>query len=238
MKWFKRITFGLLFGVFIIALFGWIYVETQTYDAVYDDVDFLASSNVIANLRVFEHTEATANIIIYPGGLVQRDGYAYLAYLLSLEGFNVYLVGMPLNLAILGTNFAKTIIEQSESTLPWYIGGHSLGGASASIFVNHNKELVEGIFFLGAYPAGSSDLSMLDLNVLSITASNDLLLNQDNFEDTKKLLPDHTVYQEIIGGNHAYFGFYGEQKGDGTATITRELQHTQTVLMIKDWITS
>ena len=40
-----------------------------------------------------------------------------------------------------------------------------------------------------------------------------------------------TIY-EIAGGNHAYFGYYGEQKGDGTATITREKQHAETTTQI------
>ena len=33
----------------------------------------------------------------------------------------------------------------------------------------------------------------------------------------------------IEGGCHAYFGMYGEQKGDGRATITHTEQIAQTV---------
>ena len=39
------------------------------------------------------------------------------------------------------------------------------------------------------------------------------------------------VYGEhvITGGNHAWFGSYGEQKGDGTAAISHEEQWLETV---------
>ncbi len=30
--------------------------------------------------------------------------------------------------------------------------------------------------------------------------------------------------RQIVGGNHAYFGNYGEQEGDGVASISREAQ--------------
>ena len=40
-----------------------------------------------------------------------------------------------------------------------------------------------------------------------------------------------TNYTEICieGGNHAQFGNYGVQKGDGTASISRKEQQNQTV---------
>ena len=41
---------------------------------------------------------------------------------------------------------------------------------------------------------------------------------------------------EIIDGNHANFGDYGKQKGDGEALISRELQQKQTVERIRVFI--
>jgi hypothetical protein len=37
-------------------------------------------------------------------------------------------------------------------------------------------------------------------------------------------LPEDTKEIIISGGNHAYYGYYGQQEGDGEATITREAQ--------------
>ena len=44
---------------------------------------------------------------------------------------------------------------------------------------------------------------------------------------TKDRLPPGTVFVEVQGGNHAFFGDYGEQGGDGVATITREQAQEQ-----------
>ena len=39
---------------------------------------------------------------------------------------------------------------------------------------------------------------------------------------------DGVSERDIEGGNHAYFGNYGEQAGDGQATISRDDQQEQT----------
>ncbi|MCC7001868.1 MAG: hypothetical protein IT357_06910 [Gemmatimonadaceae bacterium] len=41
---------------------------------------------------------------------------------------------------------------------------------------------------------------------------------------TRSLLPKHTRWVEIAGGNHSQFGHYGHQLFDGNATVTREAQ--------------
>ncbi|MNJ48340.1 hypothetical protein D3C77_435310 [compost metagenome] len=80
------------------------------------------------------------------------------------------------------------------------------------------------MILLGAYPVGNAEIP-----TLAIYGSEDMIL------DTTKL--DSTLNQHIIeGGNHAYFGNYGEQKGDGIATITREKQQWQTVEEIVKFI--
>jgi hypothetical protein len=43
------------------------------------------------------------------------------------------------------------------------------------------------------------------------------------------MLPPTAMYVEIAGGNHAQFGYYGDQSGDNPATITREVQQIQTL---------
>lgn len=228
------ISFLIILLIFFIAAF--IYVSSNTYQAIDIDETWKSHATINQNGIAFKNDNATSNIVFYPGGFVEYEAYGELGYLLSLEGINVYIVKMPIHLAILGISKFSKIYEDYPSTLPWYIGGHSLGGASASIYVKDHHDKIDGIFFLGSYPANSSDLSQLGLKVLSITATNDLILNQDNYQKTKKLLPDQTVYIQIDGGNHSYFGYYGMQKKDGVATITREQQHESVVYQIKNWI--
>lgn len=45
-------------------------------------------------------------------------------------------------------------------------------------------------------------------------------------------------YEEIVinGGNHAYFGNYGEQSGDGKASISQNQQQEDTVHAVMDFI--
>ena len=51
----------------------------------------------------------------------------------------------------------------------------------------------------------------------------------DKVVEGRDLLPEGSVEICIEGGNHAQFGSYGEQKGDGQATISGEEQRRQTV---------
>jgi hypothetical protein len=55
--------------------------------------------------------------------------------------------------------------------------------------------------------------------VLSIYGSEDGVMNREKYEKYKENLP--SILTEIIidGGNHANFGLYGRQDGDGSAEI-------------------
>lgn len=80
-----------------------------------------------------------------------------------------------------------------------------------------------------AYPAGNNSLADRALAVTSIYASEDGLATPDKIEASRALLPQKTHWVNIEGGNHAGFGYYGPQGGDGTATISREAQQAQVV---------
>jgi hypothetical protein len=49
-------------------------------------------------------------------------------------------------------------------------------------------------------------------------------MDREKYEKNRSNLPDDMREVVIEGGNHAYFGMYGEQKGDGRASISRERQ--------------
>ena len=50
----------------------------------------------------------------------------------------------------------------------------------------------------------------------------------EKYEEYKKHLPSDYCEFVIEGGNHAGFGSYGEQAGDGKASISREEQWAMT----------
>ena len=51
-------------------------------------------------------------------------------------------------------------------------------------------------------------------------------------KNSLRRLPEGTSLKVIDGGNHAQFGHYGPQKGDGIATISREEQQRLTAAAI------
>ena len=55
--------------------------------------------------------------------------------------------------------------------------------------------------------------------MLSVSASNDGLSTPDDIAGSVDSLPSDAVFIEIDGANHAQFGDYGTQPGDGEATI-------------------
>ncbi len=172
--------------------------------------------------------------IFYPGGHVDYRSYAPIAREIASRGYMVSIVEMPLSLAVFGVNKADEVISAYPDMRYWVIGGHSLGGSMAANYAVGNPENVHGIAFWASYPASSDDLSSIDLKGLTTYGSNDLVLGMENFNATLPQLPPGTIMQVIEGGNHAQFGNYGPQPGDGTATITTAEQQSQAVdLMVQ-----
>jgi pimeloyl-ACP methyl ester carboxylesterase len=236
MKKLKKLLFIFLLVILILFASVLVYANLSTYQATNDANLIIEDTQKENNVYVFKADNPIANIIFYPGGFVDPRAYSLLLNGLKNEGFNVYLIDMPLNLAILNVNAAKNVIEKYESNLKWYIGGHSLGGASASLFVENYPDLIDGIYFLGAYSVDSVDLLSLGIKTTYIYGSNDLVLNIENIESQINLLPSLDDVHVIDGGNHAFFGNYGDQKKDGVATITRESQQQLTITILKNWI--
>jgi pimeloyl-ACP methyl ester carboxylesterase len=172
-------------------------------------------------------TQADTGLILYPGGRVDPRAYAPIARAIAEQGYLVVIVPMPLNLAVLGAERAQDVIAAYPEIEHWAIGGHSLGGAMAARFAYQHPGLIQGLALWAAYPASSDDLSGQSLDVLSIVGSEDGLGTDEGVEETRQLLPDSTQFIVIAGGNHAQFGWYGDQSGDNPAIISRSEQQSQ-----------
>jgi hypothetical protein len=165
--------------------------------------------------------------IIYPGGRVDWRSYAPVARAIAEDGYYVAIVPMPLSLAVLAPGGAAKVIESHPEISTWAIGGHSLGGAMAANFAYNHPQLIKGLVLWAAYPAENNNLTKSEIKVLSIFASQDGLATIEKIEASRSLLPKDTVWFEVIGGNHAQFGWYGPQPGDGVATISAADQMKQ-----------
>lgn len=175
---------------------------------------------------IFQPTtgEPDTGLIFYPGGRTDPRSYAPAARAIAAQGYLVVIVPMPLNLAVFGVEQASEVMDAYPQIEHWVIGGHSLGGAMAAAFANRQPQAVEGLVFWAAYPSSSDDLSKSDLKVLSLFGTQDGLTTGNKVDASRALLPSTTSFTPIEGGNHAQFGYYGSQPGDGEATISRESQ--------------
>lgn len=104
----------------------------------------------------------------------------------------------------------------------------------AAIYAETNSEILDGLILLAAY--STADLSSSDLAVLAIYGSEDQVINQDKITEYRPMLPKDTIEKVIEGGNHAQFGHYGPQKGDGKATISMDDQEDITLEYIEAFI--
>eukprot|EP00768_Dysnectes_brevis_P000583 gnl/Dysnectes_brevis/11280_a23568_148.p1 GENE.gnl/Dysnectes_brevis/11280_a23568_148~~gnl/Dysnectes_brevis/11280_a23568_148.p1 ORF type:complete len:289 (+),score=-12.24 gnl/Dysnectes_brevis/11280_a23568_148:24-869(+) len=183
----------------------------------------------------------TTGVIFYPGGGVDAESYAPILKSLATKGYFVVLIPMFLNLAIFSPNVALDVIDYYETPpIKWVLGGHSLGGSMSSSCVYKNPYEFEGLILLASYPAESNDLSTHQfsaLQVISIYGSEDEVISKP-IPSTKYLLPQTCEIDQIVGGNHAHFGDYGAQKGDGISTITRQEQQQLTVELIDTYLSS
>jgi len=167
-------------------------------------------------------------LIFYPGGKVEETAYAPLLHHLAGKGMDVCLVRMPFRLAVFGENKAAQVIKQHDYA-HWYIGGHSLGGAIAADYAAEHGEQLSGVYMLAAYATKPLDENS---QAIIIYGSKDGVLNQGKLEKANRYLPDHSAVYVIEGGNHAQFGNYGRQDGDGNALISAEEQQRRTVELI------
>lgn len=220
------------FLIFFVAIFMGFYIYTLDYyhadDTALQILDDYHTRITIKDNMTFlypsKENDLSTAFIFYPGGKVEADAYLPLLSSLSDKGITCILVKMPFHLAVFNIRGADKVLPYLADFDHYYIGGHSLGGAMASSYVKSHQEQFEGLILLGAYPVNE-----INLPTLALYGSNDLVLDKTKLIDTIDL-------NEIVGGNHAYFGNYGEQDGDGTAAITREQQQDITMDNIINFI--
>jgi hypothetical protein len=184
---------------------------------------------------VFRPAAGTPNagFVLYPAGRVPAEAYAPLARALAKADYLAVVIPSPLNLAIFNPHAAADVIKAFPEVKHWAVGGHSLGGTAAADFAYEHPDLVDGLVLMAAYPPEDADLSGRDdLEVTLMYGPLDGLFRAKDVEQARQRLPQDTHEVVIVGGNHAYFGWYGDQPVDGSALISRVKQQTQTLAAI------
>ena len=221
-----RIGVGCLAALFLCAA-GFLWYTADYYKAEDAAWAVMGQGNTITvqdNLTILSPGyETDTALIFYPGAKVEAEAYLPLLEQLRQEGMLCVLVHMPFHMAIFDADGANDAFAALPDVKHWYIAGHSMGGAMASQFAAENREAVEGLILLGAYPYGDYPVE----DTLTVYGS----LNTSVAE---KITYEENVVV-IEGGNHAQFGNYGPQKGDAEAAITAEEQQAVTVAAIVDF---
>ncbi len=220
----KKIGIGVIILILIIVLAICIYLF-DIYEADEESKRILDEGEYIIQDKYIElDVGSDMGIIFYPGGKVEYEAYLPILKKLSDYGINIYLVEMPFNLAIFNENAADDIINNNPEIREWYLMGHSLGGVTGSNYAKDNEDKITGLILLGSY----NYAEFAEEKTLTIYGENDLLMAQD-------IEYDINVY-EIEGGNHAQFGNYGIQDGDGVAEITTNEQQDIAISIILEFI--
>jgi hypothetical protein len=173
--------------------------------------------------------DTQSGLVFYPGGLVDPRAYAPLARAIAAGGHTVIIVPMPLDLAVFNAGAASEVVAAFPGIRTWVIGGHSLGGAMAASYAGDHPGEMDGLVLLASYPPDSTVLKDQKIMVVSIYGSADGVADHGLIEDARDSLPLDTQIIRLEGGNHAQFGYYGAQRGDGVATMSREEQQSLTI---------
>lgn len=175
--------------------------------------------------------------ILYPGGLVRPQAYVWLGVALAPLGVRTVIPIFPFDLAVTDPERAAKLLPLAEGR-PVFVGGHSLGGAMAARFALKYTADLQGLILLGAYSAGSDDLSTLSLPTLVLAAQNDGLATLADVRAGADRLPAGTRLTVIRGAVHSFFGRYGPQRGDGMPTVSRPEAERQIVQAIRQFLAS
>lgn len=178
-----------------------------------------ADRAVIITPRV-EATDNPSVLVYYPGAKV--DPYAYvptLGELAGQTGLRVVIPRPPLNLALADTRPVNELAALAGPVTDIVVGGHSLGGVRACLVADSAE--VTALLLHASYCA--NDLSARgDLRVLTLLGTQDNLTDLTLVAEARSLLPKNAQETTLSGFNHASFGAYGPQSGDGLATVSRE----------------
>ena len=221
----------LLLGLAAGLCFGKVYAAGPEAAALLSGTEAVRTEAIRSGWRLDGPGETDA-LIFYPGAKVEPTAYLPLLTSLAEDGVDCFLVRMPLNMAFLDMNAAARL-QRAYPYSHWYVGGHSLGGACAALYAARHPDRLSGLVLLAAYATKRLDEG---LSVLELHGSEDGVLNRKALEKGRRYLPASAAAEELTGGNHAQFGDYGPQKGDGVATVSRAEQTAWAVERIERMI--
>jgi hypothetical protein len=176
----------------------------------------------------------STGLIFMCGAGVAAQAYAPLLRPIADSGYPVFIVKLPFRIALLESHKlaaldrAQHVIAEHTDISHWVLSGHSLGGALVCRLASQSIPSVSALIVIGTTHPNRDDLSSLRIPVTKVYGSNDGVAPIGKIQKNRHLLPIHTKWILIQGGNHSQFGHYGHQLFDGTASISRNEQQQVT----------
>ena len=210
----------------IIVLSGYIYINFYSFsraeqgylDLVYKDETVSIQVDSTEYIVKAKDSTSSKHLVFVSGGLVEERAYLYnLASIAKLNNLTVHIPKVAFKLAIIDQGVIDKVVKKNGLT-NYFVAGHSLGGVIACYHTKQNQEAVKGLILMGSYCEES--ISEYKGQVLSIAGSEDKVMDSKRRDEKNAGLPTQAIIETIIGANHAQFGNYGKQNGDGIATAT------------------
>lgn len=176
---------------------------------------------------------ARTALLFFCGAGVAAQAYAPLLRPVADAGFPVVIVKLPYRFAPLQSHKAEALARAASAMAAhpgvagWVVAGHSQGAALAARLAGGGGRGAAALVLIGTTHPKEHSLAALTMPVAKVYAGNDDVAPAARVLANRRLLPPQTEMVQIVGGNHAQFGHYGRQLGDGAATITREAQQEQ-----------
>ncbi|WP_371739971.1 alpha/beta hydrolase [Frigoribacterium sp. VKM Ac-2836] len=224
----KGVALGLFATVVLAATGFFVWAKTpmsataSSLQAVADDdrVAVTSTPDTVV-MRPAETAPTGQGLVFVAGARVDPQAYEQTFAGLVATGVTVVIERPVLGFGILDPRPLSTFTDLAPEVDAWAVGGHSLGGVRACRYAADDLT-VDALVLFGSYCA-TTDLSDDDeLAVLSLGGSEDGLSTPTTIAEYRDMLPSGATVVEIDGSDHAQFGSYGEQPGDGSARISDE----------------
>ena len=162
-------------------------------------------------------------LLYFPGARVDPYSYLYPLADIAAAGTTVVVVDPLFNMALADSRGVEELTTDFPDITSWVLAGHSLGGVKACMEAGHPS--VSHLVLFASYCA--TDISNLDISVVQVTGDRDGLLDDSLRQEAESLLPPQGHQTLVIeGANHADFGTYGPQPGDGESTMSNRSMRT------------
>ena len=156
-------------------------------------------------------------MLYFPGARVDPYSYLYPLADIAAAGTTVVIVDPLFNMALADSRGVAELTADFPGITSWVLAGHSLGGVKACMEASHPA--VSHLVLFASYCA--NDISGLDIEVFQVVGDQDGLLDDALRREAESLLPPGQYRTFTIrGANHADFGTYGPQPGDGDSTYS------------------